>query len=132
MAMTDPIADLLARIRNAQRARHRQLLVPGSRVKLEIVKILTDSGYLEGHETVEEDKRMAIRIQLKYARDGEAAITGMERISRPGRRVYCGKAEIPRVLDGLGITIISTPHGVMTGAACSRRGVGGEVLCNVW
>lgn len=131
MAMTDPIADLLARIRNAQRARHRNLLLPASRMKTEVVKILAAAGYIESYE-VEETKPPAIRIQLKYARDGEAAITGMERISRPGRRVYCGKGEIPRVLNGLGITIVSTPYGVMTGVACTRRGVGGEVLCNVW
>jgi len=132
MSMTDPIADLLTRIRNAQMARHDSLDVPASRMKVSIVKILKDEGYLENFKVVEEGPQGILRIHLKYGPGGEKGITGMERVSRPGRRVYCGKDEIPRVLDGLGVTILSTPKGVLTGTACRKLGVGGEILCNVW
>ncbi len=132
MSMTDPIADLLTRIRNAQQARHATLDVPHSRVKAAIAAILKDEGYVADVQTAEDRGRTVLRIQLKYGHRGERAITGLERVSRPGRRVYCGKDEIPRVLGGLGVTILSTPKGVMTGTACRKLGVGGEVLCNVW
>jgi len=132
MSMTDPIADLLTRIRNALQAKHADVEVPASQMKLEIVKILRDEGYIEGFETREDERQGTIHVRLKYLGDGTKSITGLERVSRPGRRVYCGKDEIPQVLDGLGITILSTSKGVMTGQACRRVGVGGEVLCNVW
>lgn len=132
MSMTDPIADLLTRIRNAQQARHTKVDVPMSRVKAAIAEILKREGYVDDVAPAEEGGRPVLRIQLKYGHRGEKAITGLERVSRPGRRVYCGKDEIPRVLGGLGITILSTPKGVMTGTACRQNGVGGEVLCNVW
>lgn len=132
MSMTDPIADLLTRIRNALIAKHAAVEVPASRMKLEIVKILKDEGYVENFEVREEGPQGVITIDLKYAHDGQRAITGVERVSTPGRRVYRGKDEIPQVLNGLGITILSTSRGVMTGTACRARGVGGEVLCNVW
>ena len=132
MSMTDPIADLLTRIRNAQQARHTKVDVPMSRVKAAIAGILKSEGYVDDVAAVDESGRPVLRIQLKYGHRGEKAITGLERVSRPGRRVYCGKNEIPRVLGGLGITILSTPKGVMTGTACRQQGVGGEVLCNVW
>jgi small subunit ribosomal protein S8 len=132
MSMTDPIADLLNRVRNAQTARHKTLVVPASRMKGEIVKILMDSGYIESFKRDRSGPQGVIEIELKYDRDGKAAIEGLERVSRPGKRVYCGKADLPTVLGGLGITILSTPQGVMTGAACARKGVGGEVLCNIW
>jgi small subunit ribosomal protein S8 len=132
MSMTDPIADLLTRIRNAQQARHATLHVPHSRVKAAIAAILKNEGYVGDVQTAEMGGRTVLRIQLKYGQRGERAITGLERVSRPGRRVYCGKDEIPRVLGGLGVTILSTPKGVMTGTACRKLGVGGEVLCNVW
>ena len=132
MSMTDPIADLLSRIRNAQMAKHSTVDAPASRLKAEIVRILKDEGYLDDFQTVGEGPKSVIRIRLKYAGTGEKAITGLERVSRPGRRVYCGKDEIPRVLGGLGVTILSTPKGIMTGTACRKAGVGGEVLCNVW
>lgn len=132
MSMTDPIADLLTRIRNAYTARHETLDVPASRMKLEIVKILESEGYLAGHESVSDDTRPSIRVQLKYGADGTRAITKLERVSRPGRRVYCGKHDIPKVLNGLGVTIVSTSRGVMSGGDCHKAGVGGEVLCNVW
>lgn len=132
MSMTDPISDLLTRIRNARLARHRDLDVPASRMKVAIVKILKDEGYIESYKVGEESAQGTIRIRLKYDPDGRSAITGLERVSRPSRRVYCGKDEIPKVLGGLGITILSTSKGVLTGTACRSEGVGGEVLCNIW
>jgi len=132
MSMTDPIADLLTRIRNALQAKHADVEVPASQMKVEIVKILRDEGYIEGFEMREDERQGTIHVRLKYLGDGSKTRTGLERVSRPGRRVYCGKDEIPQVLDGLGITILSTSKGVMTGHACRRVGVGGEVLCNVW
>ena len=132
MSMTDPIADLLARIRNAYIAKHSGLSVPASQIKLALVKILDDAGYIEGYTLEKLTPQDRLHIELKYGPDGRPAITGMERISRPGRRVYCGKDEIPRVLNGLGISILSTPKGVLSGNESSRAGVGGEVLCHVW
>lgn len=132
MSMTDPIADLLTRIRNAQMAKHATVDTPASKLKGEIVRILREEGYLEDFQTVGEGPKSVIRIRLKYGTGGERTITGLERVSRPGRRVYCGKDEIPRVLGGLGVTILSTPKGIMTGSACRKNGIGGEVLCNVW
>ena len=133
MSMTDPIADLLTRIRNAYAARHETLDVPASRMKAEILRILEAEGYIAGHEVRDQDSPQgSIRVQLKYGADGVKAITRLERVSRPGRRVYCGKNDIPKVLNGLGITIVSTSRGVMSGGDCHRAGVGGEVLCNVW
>jgi small subunit ribosomal protein S8 len=132
MSMTDPIADLLTRLRNGLMARHKTVDVPASKMKAEIARILAEEGYLTGYELVEDGRQGKLRLQLKYGNTGEKAITGLERVSRPGRRVYCGKGEIPRVLGGLGITILSTPKGVLTGTASQKAGVGGEVLCNVW
>lgn len=132
MSMTDPIADLLTRLRNGLMARHKTVDVPASKMKAEIARILAEEGYLAGYELVEDSRQGVLRIQLKYGSSGEKVITGLERVSRPGRRVYCGKDGIPRVLGGLGITILSTPKGVLTGTASQQAGVGGEVLCNVW
>ena len=132
MSMTDPVSDLLTRIRNAAGAKHAEVRVPASRMKTEIVKILEAEGYLDDYTVDQDGPQGSIKIQLKYVRTGDRAITGLERVSRPGRRVYCGKDEIPKVLNGLGITIMSTSKGVMTGSACRRLGIGGEVLCNVW
>jgi len=132
MSMTDPIADLFTRIRNAQMARHRTVDVPMSRIKTSILKIMADEGYLSGFEVLEDTHQGTIRIELKYGPDGKAAISGMTRVSKPSRRVYQGKDEIPKVLNGLGVAIVSTPKGVLTGAACGRQGVGGEILCNIW
>jgi len=132
MSMTDPIADLLTRIRNALQAKHDDVKVPASQMKLEIVRILRDEGYIEGFDVHEDEWQGTIHVRLKYLGDGGKPITGLQRVSRPGRRVYCGKDDIPKVLNGLGITIMSTSKGVMTGHACRQKGVGGEVLCNVW
>ncbi len=132
MSMTDPISDLLTRIRNAASAKHSEVRVPASRIKTEVVKILAAEGYIDDFTVEKDGPQGSIRITLKYVNSGERAITGLERVSRPGRRIYCGKDEIPKVLNGLGITIMSTSKGVMTGSACRRLGIGGEVLCNVW
>lgn len=132
MSMTDPIADLLTRIRNGQMAKHATIDAPASRMKLHIVQILKDEGYIEDFQVIDKNERDVLQVRLKYVPAGVRAITGIERVSRPGRRVYCGKDEIPKVLGGLGVTILSTPKGVLTGTACRKVGVGGEILCNVW
>jgi len=132
MSMTDPISDLLTRIRNAASAKHSDVRVPASLMKAEIVKILKSEGYINDFAVEKDGPQGSINITLKYVNRGDRAIAGLERVSSPGRRVYCGKDEIPRVLNGLGITILSTSKGIMTGSACRRLGVGGEVLCNVW
>lgn len=134
--MTDPIADMLTRIRNATIARHSRVDVPASTLKLEIARILEHEGYIQGYKLVEPEKgngaQKVIRITLKYGPRGERVITGIERVSRPGRRVYTGREEVPTVLGGLGTSILTTSRGVMTGREARRQGVGGEVLCNVW
>jgi len=132
MSMTDPIADLLTRIRNGLQAKHVTIDVPASKLKVAIVQILAAEGYVEGSETFEEGPQKMIRIRLKYASSGARVVTGLERVSRPGLRVYCGKDEIPKVLGGLGINILSTPRGILTGNASRKAGVGGEILCNIW
>ena len=132
MSMTDPIADLLTRIRNGLQAKHVTVDVPASKLKVAIVQILAAEGYVEGSETFEEGPKKMIRIRLKYASSGARVVTGLERVSRPGLRVYCGKDEIPKVLGGLGINILSTPRGILTGSASRKAGVGGEILCNIW
>jgi len=132
MSMTDPIADLLTRVRNAMMAKHENVDVPASRMKVEIVKILRDEGYIDDFTVRDNERQGVITVQLKYQSDGSRTIVGLERVSRPGRRVYRGKDEIPSVLNGLGITILSTSRGVLTGSTCRKLGVGGEVLCNVW
>ena len=137
--MTDPISDMITRIRNAVTAKHTRVDLPSSKLKAEIARILQDEGYIQGFRMVEEaaDKdgrqpRQLIRVFLKYGPRGERVITGLERISRPGRRVYLGVDDVPAVLGGLGTNILTTSRGVMTGRAAKKAGVGGEVLCNVW
>jgi small subunit ribosomal protein S8 len=132
MSLTDPVADLLARIRNALGARHQKLDVPASKLKLEIARILKEEGYIANFKATEEDGRKVLRIYLKYGPDNAAAISNLQRVSRPGCRVYVGRDDIPRVLGGLGINILTTPKGVMTGRKARKEGVGGEVLCEVW
>ena len=128
--MTDPIADMLTRIRNAVHARHQRVDVPASRFKTELAKILEREGYVQGFKLVEGDS--VIRISLEYGPRGENVITGLERVSRPGRRVYFGRNDVPKVMGGLGTSILTTSRGVMTGQDAVRAGVGGEVLCNIW
>ena len=136
--MTDPIADMLSRIRNATAARRSRVDVPASRLKTEIARILQGEGYIHAFKivdvVVEKDQiaRSMIRIQLKYGSRGENVISGIQRVSRPGRRVYFGRDRVPPVLAGLGTSILTTSRGVMTGREAVKVGVGGEVLCNVW
>jgi small subunit ribosomal protein S8 len=132
--MTDPIADMITRLRNAVHARHPRVDIPASRVKTEIARILEEEGYITSVKLVEasESSRSAIRITLKYGPKGETVLSGLERVSRPGRRVYLGRDEVPKVMGGLGTSILTTSRGVMTGRQAERIGVGGEVLCNVW
>ncbi len=137
--MTDPIADMLTRLRNAVQAKHARVDVPASRLKAEIARILQDEGYIQGFKLTEAaapeggaSPQKAIRIFLKYGPHGERVISGIERISRPGRRVYFNRDKVPPVLGGLGTSILTTSHGVMTGREAVKTGIGGEVLCNIW
>ena len=132
MSLTDPVADLLARIRNSIHVRHQKLDIPTSRLKQEIARILKEEGYIANFKQVEEGGFKVLRVYLKYGSNNEAVITNLSRVSRPGCRVYVGRHEIPRVLGGLGINILTTPKGVMTGRQARREGVGGEVLCEIW
>jgi small subunit ribosomal protein S8 len=129
--MTDPIADFLTRIRNAGRAKHKQVDIPASNLKKSLAHILYEQRYINGYTVLDTAVQGTIRIYLKY-RNGAPVITGLERISRPGLRRYAGAGEIPRTLNGLGLTIVSTPRGVMTDAQARRDHVGGEVLCRIW
>jgi small subunit ribosomal protein S8 len=131
MRLTDPVADMLTRIRNSINARHQKVDIPASKLKLEIARILKEEGYISNYKTQEEDGKQILRVYLKYG-GAEAAIRDLARISRPGCRVYVGRDEIKRVQGGLGISIMTTPKGVMTGRQARREGVGGEVLCEVW
>jgi small subunit ribosomal protein S8 len=136
--MTDPIADMLARIRNAVTAKHTRVDVPASRIKADIARILQDEGYIQGFKVLDDAPSAptavvkTLRLFLKYGPHGERLITGLERISRPGRRVYLGRNDVPDVLAGLGTSILTTSRGVMTGREAVKAGVGGEVLCNIW
>lgn len=137
--MTDPIADMLTRIRNAVSARHTRVDMPASKLKAEIARILQDEGYIAGFKFVDgtperpgRKPKPLIRLLLKYGPGGERVITGIQRVSRPGRRVYTGHGDVPHVLGGLGVAILTTSRGVMTGRAAQKAGIGGEVLCNVW
>jgi small subunit ribosomal protein S8 len=132
MSMTDPIADMLSRIRNASSAAHDDVLIPASKIKENIARILADEGFVDTYETVVDESHPAIKIVLRYSEERESAIAGLRRISKPGRRVYKGARELPRVLGGLGVAIISTSRGVMTDRQARREGVGGEVLAYVW
>lgn len=132
MSFTDPVADLLTRIRNAINAHQQKLDVPASKLKAEIARILKEEGYLSNFKATEENGRKVLRLYLKYGSNNDAAITNLARVSRPGCRVYVGHTEIPRVLGGLGINILTTPKGVMTGRAARKSGIGGEILCEVW
>jgi small subunit ribosomal protein S8 len=131
MSMTDPIADMLTRIRNAQQARHDSVQVPASRIKAEIARILKDEGFIRDFEMPKEKER-EIKIQLRYSGKREPVVTGLKRISKPGLRVYVKSKDMPRILGGLGIAIVSTPRGLMTAAEARRANVGGEILCYVW
>ena len=132
MSMTDPIADMLTRIRNATTVRHDRADVPASKMKLEIAKILKQEGYIRTFKTLEEGPQGVIRIYFKYADDGEPVIHGLQRVSTPGRRVYRGVENLPKVRNGLGVAVISTNRGVVTDDQARSLRVGGEVLCEIW
>ena len=132
MTMTDPIADMLTRIRNANVVKHETVDVPASNIKKEIARILLEEGFVRGYDVIEDGKQGIIRIQLKYGQSGERVISGLKRISKPGMRVYAANQEIPKVLNGLGISIISTSKGILTDKQARKENVGGEVICYVW
>lgn len=130
--VTDPIADMLTRIRNACMVRHTQVVMPSSKIKVEIAKILAQEGFISGYTVIEEKPQAKLALALKYTGRGKSVITGLDRISKPGRRVYTSYKDIPWVRSGLGISIVSTPLGLMTGRKARRTKVGGELICNVW
>ena len=132
MNVTDPIADMLTRIRNASAARHKELSLPSSRVKREIARILNEQGFIDAYETLPGGVQETLTLRLKYVEGRTPVVTGLKRISKPGLRVYARKTEIPRVLGGLGLAILSTSHGIMTGNEARKQNLGGEVLCYVW
>jgi small subunit ribosomal protein S8 len=128
----DPISDLLNRLRNGMRAGHERVEMPASRLREDLLRVLADEGYIASYRRVEEKGRPLLRVGLKYDPEGEPIVTGLERVSRPGRRVYAASKEIPEVLGGLGISIISTSKGIVTGRAARESRLGGEILCNIW
>jgi small subunit ribosomal protein S8 len=132
MSLTDPIADMLTRIRNAVHVKKKEVNIPSSRVNVEIAKILKDEGYIRNFKVIDDNKQGTLNITLRYAEDNTSVITGLRRISTPGRRIYCKEDSVPKVLGGLGIVIISTSKGILTGNKCQELGVGGEVLCYIW
>ena len=132
MQITDPIADMLTRIRNANSSKHESVLVPSSKMKVAIAKILDDEGYINGYEVIDDGKQGVIKINLKYGASKTKVISGLQRVSKPGLRVYANKEEMPRVLRGLGIAIVSTSKGIMTDKEARKNNVGGEVLAFIW
>jgi len=129
--LTDPVADMLTRIRNAFRTKAEKVDIPASKMKVEIAKILKEEGFIKTYKILKDKRQGILRVNLKYV-DNESVITGMKRVSKPGRRVYVGKKDIPKVMGGVGISILTTPRGVLSDKACRREGIGGEILCYVW
>ncbi len=132
MSMTDPISDMLTRIRNAHRARMERVEVPASKLKVELARILREEGFIKHYKTVQDGRQGMIRIYLKYSSGEKGVISGLRRISKPGRRVYVGCRDIPEVMRGMGVAILSTPRGLLSGRQAREAKVGGEVLCHVW
>lgn len=132
MTLTDPIADMLTRIRNACMAQKREVNIPSSRMKIEIAKILKDEGYIKNFKVIDDSLQGVLNLRLKYTEANENIITGLKKISKPGCRIYCKKDAIPKVLDGLGVVIVSTSQGILSGKKCEEYGIGGEVLCQIW
>ena len=130
--MTDPVADMLTRVRNANQALHDQVTMPASKLKTELAKLLESEGYIVGWEESGEGKEKTLLVKLKYDKSRRQVISGLRRISKPGRRVYVDRDSIPKVLGGMGVAVISTSQGLLTGQEARRRGVGGEILCEVW
>lgn len=132
MSQTDPIADMLTRVRNAARIRKREVNIPSSRMKVEIAKVLKEEGFIHNFKVINDNKQGILGITLKYTEDNKSVITGLKRVSKPGCRIFCTTDSIPKVLDGLGVAIVSTSRGIATGKKCDEMGVGGEVLCYIW
>ncbi|MEK6692531.1 MAG: 30S ribosomal protein S8 [Nitrospirota bacterium] len=132
MSMTDPIADLLTRIRNANTAKHEWVDIPSSKMKLEIVKIMKEEGFIKDYKLSQDNKQGILRVYLRYTSREEPVIAGLRRISKPGRRIYVGSDEIPQVMGGVGIALLSTPRGILTDLKAKKEKVGGEVVCYVW
>jgi small subunit ribosomal protein S8 len=132
MSLTDPIADMLTRIRNAVHVKKKEVNIPSSRVTVEIAKILKDEGYIKNFKVIDDNKQGILNITLRYTEEDESAIAGLRKISTPGRRIYCKADSIPKVLGGLGIIVVSTSKGILAGKKCEEMGVGGEVLCQIW
>ena len=132
MSQTDPIADLLTRIRNAALIKRREVMIPASKLKMEIARIFKEEGYIRNFKVIDDNKQGILSISLKYGDDNTSVISGLRRISRPGRRLYCTRESIPKVLDGLGTAVISTSKGMMTDKRCADLGLGGEILCYIW
>ncbi len=128
----DPIADMLTRIRNGVQSRKKEVNIPSSRMKVEIAKILKEEGYIRSFRVIDDNKQGVLNVVLKYSEDSQSVISGLKRISKPGCRIYCTKDSLPKVLDGLGLAIISTSQGILSGKKCEERGTGGEVVCTVW
>jgi len=130
--LTDPIADMLTRMRNSILIKSEKVDVPASKIKVEIAKILKEEGFIKSYKIIKDKKQGILRITMKYTQENEPVLSGLKRISKPGRRVYVGKDKIPRVMGGVGVAVITTPNGVLSDKACRFQGVGGEVLCYVW
>lgn len=130
--MTDPIADMLTRIRNSVLIKAEKVDIPASRLKVEIAKIMKEEGFIKSYKIIKDKKQGVLRITLKYTQDNRPIVEGLKRISKPGRRVYVGRDEVPSVVGGMGIAVVTTPKGILTDRVCRREGVGGEVLCYIW
>jgi small subunit ribosomal protein S8 len=128
----DSLSDLLTRIRNGVKAKKREVNIPSFRLGVEVVKILKDEGYVKSYKVIDDKKQGILNVTLKYTEDNRSVIGGLKRVSKPGCRIYCTKDSVPKVLDGLGLVVVSTSRGVMTGRACEEQGAGGEVLCSIW
>ncbi len=128
----DSISDLLTRIRNGVKAKKREVNIPSFRLGIEVVKLLKEEGYIKSYKVIDDKKQGLLNVTLKYTEDNRSVISGLKRVSRPGCRIYCTRDSVPKVLDGLGVVVVSTSRGVMTGKACEEQGAGGEVLCSIW
>jgi small subunit ribosomal protein S8 len=128
----DSLSDLLTRIRNGVKAKKREVNIPSFRLGVEVVKILKEEGYVKNYKVIDDKKQGILTVTLKYTDENRSVISGLKRVSKPGCRIYCTRDSVPKVLDGLGVAVVSTPRGVMTGRACEEQGMGGEVLCSVW
>jgi small subunit ribosomal protein S8 len=128
----DTIADLLTRIRNGVKSKKKEINIPSSRLKVEVVKILKEEGYIRNFKIIDDNKQGILNVTLKYGEDGKSVVSGLRRVSKPGCRIYCTADSVPKALDGLGVVIVSTSQGVLSGRRCEELGTGGEVLCSVW